>query len=372
MLDLFVYGTLQSPALMQAVAGGAIPKPIAATLPEYSLRTLRDYVVPCLVSDPSGCVEGVVFRGLTPDQIARLDLYEGAWGYTLAPTRVDAATPLRDVYVYLPPAQGVAPDGPWSFADWQSEHEKPAVDTAIELFSHDPLPDPELLRQTWHMMESRAWAKHRAVAAPQTRRYAPDPGDVAIHKLRPPVGNFFRMQSMNVSHSTFQGTRTDPLRREVFVGVDAVILLPYDPVRDKVLLVEQVRMGPVIRRDPNPWMLEAVAGMVDARETPEAAGCREATEEAGVTLQHLEPAGSYYPSPGGTTDYFYTYVGLCDLPMTETYLGGLSDEDEDLRLHPMGFDEAMALTTSGEIATGPLFHLLYWLAWHRDRLGQFL
>lgn len=367
-MDIFVYGTLQSAGLMQAVAGGNCREPIAARFSGYRLSTLKGNVVPCLVADPGSAVDGLVFPGLSNAQLARLHLYEDAFGYHVSPETVETADGPRDVQVYLPDHGPCDADGPWSFVDWQKDHERPAIYAATEVFAHNPLPQGDELRRFWHMIEGRAWAKHRAPQAPASLRHPAEPDDIHIHKMHPPVGSFFRLQSMNISHRQFSGPSSDVLPREVFVGVDAAILLPYDPVREKVLLVEQVRMGPVVRRDPNPWMLEAVAGMVDARETPEAAARREAAEEANVSLRHLEHAGSYYPSPGGTTDYFYTYVGLCDLPMEDSYLGGLAEEGEDLRLHPVSFDDAMAMTQTGEIAAGPLFHLLYWLAWHRGRL----
>lgn len=365
---IFVYGTLQSTALMQAVAGGHCPEPVAASLHGYKLGTLKGNVVPSLVADPGSAVEGQIFSGLSQAQVSRIDLYEGAFGYQLTPQTAETNHGPRQIQVYLPEDGQAEVDGPWAYSDWQKDHERPAIYAATEVFAHDPLPHKGDLRMFWHMIEGRAWAKHRAVHAPASLRHPAGADDVQVRTMHPPIGSFFRMQSMDISYRQFSGNTSDVLPREVFVGVDAAILLPYDPVRDKVLLVEQVRMGPVVRRDPNPWMLEAVAGMVDARETPQAAARREAAEEANVSLRHLEPAGSYYPSPGGTTDYFYTYVGLCDLPMEDSYLGGLADEGEDLRLHPIPFDAAMAMTQTGEIAAGPLFHLLYWLAWHRDRL----
>ena len=156
--------------------------------------------------------------------------------------------------------------------------------------------------------------------------------------------------------------------REAFWGIDAALVLPYDPVRDRVLLVEQARIGAQLRNDPNPWMLEPVAGIVDARETPAQTALREAREEAGLTNVTLREAGSFYISPGNTTDYFYTFVGLCDLPEQSSYLGGLDEESEDLRLHIVSFDEALALADSGEIATAPGLHLIYWLLRHRASL----
>ena len=64
---------------------------------------------------------------------------------------------------------------------------------------------------------------------------------------------------------------------------DAVIVLPYDPVNDRILLVKQFRTGPYVKGDANPWVLEPIAGLIDVGETPVEAGLREAKEEA-----HLE------------------------------------------------------------------------------------
>lgn len=367
-MDLFVYGTLQSTALMHAVAGGELRDPVPAHLVGYRVRPVKDNVVPFIEEDAGFNAVGLIFADLTDGQMARLDAYEGAFGYSLTIVTVETSSGRVAAQCYLPPDVYVPGEGEWSLAVWQADHEAPAVFAAQEMFSLNPTLDHAALRAVWPMMEGRAWAKHRALAGPAALRHQPQTGDMRILKKHPPVGSFFRLQSLDVTHKRFVGGQSGALAREVFVGVDAAILLPYDPVRDKVLLVEQIRMGPVVRNDPNPWMLEPVAGMIDARETPEIAARREALEEANVALHHLEHAGSFYPSPGASTDYFYNYVGLCDLPMTESYLGGLAHEGEDLRLHPMSFDAAMALAETGEIATGPLFFLLYWLARHRDRL----
>ncbi|MEM9785727.1 MAG: NUDIX domain-containing protein [Pseudomonadota bacterium] len=367
-MDLFVYGTLQSTSLMQAVAGGAIPSAQPARLAGYVLRPLAGDVVPFVQLAEDETVQGFVFAGLCDQQAARLQAYEGAFGYALAPVTVTTDAGPVQAQCYMPPPGQIPGIGSWSYTAWQANHEVPAVFAAQELFAHDPMPDPAKLRAMWPMIEARAWAKHRASAGPAVHRYHPAQDDIAILDQRPPVGDFFRFQRFTVAHKQFQGRQSDPLSREIFVGIDAAILLPYDPMRDRVLLVEQLRLGPALRADPNPWMLEPVAGIVDARETPEQAARREAVEEAGVTLTHLEHAGAFYPSPGSSTDYFYTYVGLCDLPADTPYLGGMPGENEDLRLHPLSFDQAMTLLDTGEIATGPLFYLLYWLARHRDRL----
>ena len=353
---------------MAAVAGPGVMRPIAAVLADYAVYPVAGNVVPFIAPIAGGQAQGLVWQDLTAAQMAQLDAYEGAFGYGFGPVEVQTAKGLRTVQAYLPPIDMHAGIGEWSLRDWEAWHLAPAVLAAAELFSLAPLPDHATLRAMWPMIESRAWAKFRASAGPATRRYKPAPADFELVNTDPPQGRFFRFQSTKIVHRCFDGARSDMLSREVFFGVDAAVVLPYDPVRDQVLLVEQVRLGPALRRDPNPWMLEPIAGIVDARETPQEAALREAKEEAGLDNIKLEDAGAFYASPGATTDYFYAFVGLCNLPQKIPYFGGLPNEGEDIKLHPLSFDAAMDLADSGEITTGPALYLLYWLLRHRERL----
>ncbi len=367
-MDIFVYGTLKSHALMATVAGPGVLHSSPAILAEYAVRPIADNVVPFIEKQSGATAQGLIWKDLTPEQVSRLDLYEGAFDYPRQTIEVKTDNGLTSAQCYMPPDGLAVGNWEWSLDDWEAGHLAPAILAAQEIFTLDPLPTPEKLRGMWGMIEARAWSKHRAAAAPATRRYLAKDGDFDAELTGPTAGAFFRFLSADVEHRTFDGGRSGRLVREGFIGVDAAIVLPYDPVRDRVVLVEQARMGPRLRHDPNPWMLEPVAGIIDAREAPEQTARREAQEEAGLAITTLEPAGQFYVSPGGSTDYFYTFVGLCDIAQSQTYLGGLPQEGEDLRLHPMSFDEALALADSGEIATGPALFLLHWLLRHRDRL----
>ncbi|MEM6579286.1 MAG: glutamine-hydrolyzing GMP synthase [Pseudomonadota bacterium] len=77
---------------------------------------------------------------------------------------------------------------------------------------------------------------------------------------------YFLTRHYALRHTLFDGGQSAEVQREVFVATDAAIVLLYDPKRDRVLLVEQFRMGPFGRGDPSPWVLEPVAGRVDAGE----------------------------------------------------------------------------------------------------------
>jgi ADP-ribose pyrophosphatase len=111
-----------------------------------------------------------------------------------------------------------------------------------------------------------------------------------------------------------------------------------------------------------------VAGRVDPGETPDQAAHREAGEEAGLVLRHLERISSSYPSPGSTSEFFHIFVGLCDLPDRSADLGGVASEDEDIRSHILPFAQFQDLLDRDLLTVGPLVLAGHWLARHRARL----
>ena len=193
-------------------------------------------------------------------------------------------------------------------------------------------------------------------------------GEVRVDSLRHAHAGYFGLEVMALRHQRFDGTTSPPLTREVFVAGDAVTVLPYDPARDRVLVIEQFRTGPLGRGDPLPWQLEAIAGRIDPGETPEAAARREAVEEAGRDLGALEKVAEYYPSPGAVAEYLYSYVALCDLPDGVAGVFGAEEEGEDIRGHLMPFDALMAAVARGEVSNAPLILTAFWLQRERPRL----
>src|SRR3546814_9541363 len=129
----------------------------------------------------------------------------------------------------------------------------------------------------------------------------------------------------------FVGGWSSSLIREVFERNPVAGVLPYDPVQDAVVLLEQFRTGPMAAKDDNPWLIEIVAGIIEDGETPEDMARREATEEAGCTITDIEPIASFYPSPGGSSEYVHIFCGRTD----RTGIGGMHGnkiEDEDIRV----------------------------------------
>ncbi|MES2915886.1 MAG: NUDIX domain-containing protein [Pseudomonadota bacterium] len=212
-----------------------------------------------------------------------------------------------------------------------------------------------------------AASRVRAAAA-AARGLRAGSGEVAAVVPEPSHAGFFGLDLWRLQHRRFDGRMSPPLLREVFVMGDAVTVLPYDPVRDRVLLIEQMRMGPLGRGDPLPWQLEAIAGRIDPGETPEDAARREAVEEAGLVLGALEMVAEYYPTPGAVTEYLYSYVALCDLPDGVAGVFGAAAEAEDIKGHLVSFDRLVEVMAAGEIGNAPLLLTVLWLQRERARL----
>lgn len=215
---------------------------------------------------------------------------------------------------------------------------------------------------------ARAASRNRATPAPATLRRNASQTDLETLSRGLGYRGFFSVEDYRLRHRRFDGTMSAPLERACFISTDAVVVLPYDPQRDRVLLIEQFRTGPMARGDANPWLLEAIAGRIDAGQSPEDAAKREAIEEAGLTLQTLLKAPSFYPSPAAKSEYIYCFIGLCDLAELPQGGGGLACEGEDIRSHLLSFAELMALVESGEINNSPLLILALSLAAKRPSL----
>ena len=174
---------------------------------------------------------------------------------------------------------------------------------------------------------------------------------------------FYRLDRIKLRHRQFAGNMGPQLTRELFVRHDAVCVLPYDPQRDEVVLIEQFRVG-AMDKSANPWLLELVAGLIDKDEVPEEVARREAIEEANLQLTSLRPITQYYPSPGGSDERVHLYVGRCD---SEGAGGvhGLAEEGEDIRVHVWPLEDALAAVRDGRIDNAASIIALQWLALNR-------
>jgi ADP-ribose pyrophosphatase len=179
---------------------------------------------------------------------------------------------------------------------------------------------------------------------------------------------FFGLDRLTLRHRRFDGGWTEPMEREVLLQKRAVGLLPYDPVTDRVVLIEQFRSGAWAAGEPA-WMVEVVAGIVGPGEAHEDVARREAMEEAGLVVGALEPIASYAPSPGASTEWVTLFAGRVSAPAQEGVFG-LAAEHEDIRAFSLPADEAIARLDAGGIANAVTLIALSWFARHHAMLRR--
>ena len=139
---------------------------------------------------------------------------------------------------------------------------------------------------------------------------------------------FFSLNKYEFIHEKHNGEWTSTVEREVFSGAHVSTLLPYDPIKKEIILIQQFRAGVLSRYDES-YLLEIVAGIVDEGENPEQTAIRECFEETGCEVKKIHPIQSYFPAPGSSESYYHIYLGEIQAFDGER-IKGLEKENEDI------------------------------------------
>lgn len=182
---------------------------------------------------------------------------------------------------------------------------------------------------------------------------------------------FCRVEKFTLQTRLFNGDWSVPYTREMVTQRFAVAALPYDPLLDCVVLIEQFRPGALEKPNGTPWLLEIVAGLMDKEheETPEELIRREMREEAGLEVIALEPIYEYLVSPGILTERIKLYCAKVDASKAPQFCG-LPCEHEDIRLHVVPTATAFAAVRSGRINNSAAIIALQWLELHLDKIPK--
>ncbi|MEZ2601492.1 ADP-ribose diphosphatase [Kluyvera intermedia] len=192
--------------------------------------------------------------------------------------------------------------------------------------------------------------------------------DVEIIARETVYRGFFSLDLYRFRHRLFNGEMSGEVKREIFERGHAAVLLPFDPVRDEVVLVEQVRIA-AYDTSETPYLLEMVAGMIEEGDTVEDVARREAQEEAGLEVGRVKKCLSYLASPGGTSERLTIMVGEVDATTAEG-IHGLAEEHEDIRVHVVSREFAYQCVEDGKIDNAASVIALQWLQLHYQDLRK--
>ncbi|MFK7754976.1 MAG: NUDIX domain-containing protein [Sedimentitalea sp.] len=365
---MFFYGTLCHVPLLECVLGRAVAPDnvLPASLSGFHVALVQDQPFPALIETPGANADGIYVTGLSQADQDRLTFYEGGFDYDLRAVEVNTVDGVRATTVFIAPPGRWPIAGAWDLDPWIRQWGDLSIEAAREVMTWFGRLEPAEMAKRFDPVRIRAAAR----LAARARTGADDrelDRDVIVHSHTHPYLNFFAMEEMDLQYRQHDGSMGPVLNRGALMVGQASVVLPYDPVQDRVLLIEQFRAPVFMLGDPNPWVWEPVAGLVDPGETPEQAAHREALEEAGLTLDGLERAGGMYSSTGASAEYLNLFVGLCDLTQT-VGTGGVESEGEDIRSEVISFDALMEGVDADLYCDMPLVTLALWLARHHARL----
>lgn len=189
-----------------------------------------------------------------------------------------------------------------------------------------------------------------------------------VVSLKRVFNGHFKVDQYDVKMGRHDGG-TQRVVREVFERGHAVGVLAYDPKRDKVVLVNEMRVG-ILAAGEYPYTDTVPAGGINAGEAEVDAAVREMREETGLDLKQPKTihAGAYV-SPGGTSEKISIVFGIVDSSKVGS-IHGNADEKEDIRTLALSSGEFMKRIRSGEINDMKTMLAGYWLMENRAALRK--
>ena len=168
--------------------------------------------------------------------------------------------------------------------------------------------------------------------------------------------NWYTLNKITFEYLKKDGTR-EILNREAYDRGNGATILLYNKVSQMVILTRQFRIPTYINGNESGMLIETCAGLLD-KDNPETAIKRETEEETGYQIKHVEKVFEAYMSPGSVTEILYFFVAEYSNDMKVSEGGGHHDEQENIEVLELPFNEALNMIKTGEIKDGKTIMLL--------------
>lgn len=146
-------------------------------------------------------------------------------------------------------------------------------------------------------------------------------------------------------------------QREVYDRGNGAAILLYNKENKTIILTRQFRLPTYLNGNKSGMMVEVCAGLLDQDE-PEQCIIRETEEETGYRISKVQKIMETYMSPGAITEILYLFIGEYDASMKVSDGGGLEEEQENIEVIEMSFDQAYNMIATGELKDAKTIMLL--------------
>ncbi len=167
--------------------------------------------------------------------------------------------------------------------------------------------------------------------------------------------NWYTLKKIKFDFQKKDGT-WHTLSREAYDRGNGAVILLINKNQRTVILTRQFRLPTFINGNADGMLIEACAGLLD-KDQPDVAIKRETEEETGYKIKEVKKIFEVYMSPGSVTEILYFFVAEYSADERVNVGGGI--DSEDIEVLELGFDQAMAMISSGEIKDGKTIMLLY-------------
>ena len=169
---------------------------------------------------------------------------------------------------------------------------------------------------------------------------------------------FFKMNEISLKYKKYDGSWSNEIKRELFGGAQVSAVLPFDPIKKKIVLIQQFRPG-TISKNTNNYLNEIVAGIIDPGESPEIAAKRECLEETGYKIKKLTPIQGYFPAPGSSESFYHLFLGEVDIKNGKKIMG-LDNENEDILVESFKVNQVKKMMQEGKFINGLTLIAIQW------------
>lgn len=175
--------------------------------------------------------------------------------------------------------------------------------------------------------------------------------------------DFFRLSRTSLRYERFDGAMSGAVTRYVVERGDSAGILLHNVETDEIILVEQFNY-PAFTRSQG-WMIQTLAGRVEAGEDASDAARREALEETGFRVDELVKIGSFFVSPGGTSERVHLFYAPVRAKNQIAAGGGVMSEAEDIRNVVLSRRAFIRQARYGQIDDAKTLIAALWLAKYR-------